>query len=497
MQQHQQKVNICLYTKRLACLHINHFFCVSQRLVYIFFSVYQTRQQAAAGGQPQPNFSNGPSAESSPHPGHPHTSPVSHTSCRPPCVLHPTTNGPCSSNPSEGLPGHLDLKNHSPVLGGGSASNGNVPYLQQNTLPHTCTGASHPSTSSTTSSPSPADDTGRSQQRNTTTQVFHLCHTFPLQLFIKISFYFEKFWLFTQFCNNIYILLSAQGLQKGPGSHLAGPNGEPPFSSSTSLQTSSFGILNQGEHCSGPCTASSSASSLSPTSPQTTPNHLSSPPHSITTSGVHTKDITPSRGKNGCSAAATLSSGPETTARQSGGASNSPSTTPAQGLTNHVQPRVMDSSSIMSQPGSPAPGMLSSDNPQLSAFLKGKDNASSNDDSEDHSNHKGSSSEKINSVHPALHSSNTKQLSEHSVMSTPTPSLSSAEPLTTNSFSCLNTLSNSQAPTLNGKEQEDSQSLLKVEPSGSAHRHSVPAAPPPWSSVSIYPSSNDVLKACR
>lgn len=279
---------------------------------------------------------------------------------------------------------------------------------------------------------------------------------------------------------------------------MAGPNGEPPFSSSSSPQTTS-GILNQGGHCSGPCTASSSASSLSPTSPQTTPNHLSSPPHFATTSKVHTKDTAPSGGKTSSTAVAALPSGPESTAGQCEGASLSPSTSPAQGLTNHIQPRVMDSSSSQSQPGSPASGMLRSDNPQLSAFLKGKANASSNDDDK---NHRGSSSEKINHVHPAVNSSNTKLLSEHSVTSSPllavaTPSPSSADRHTTNSLSCLNSPSNSnsQGPTLNGKELEDSQSPLKVEPSGLAHRRTAPQVP--CSSVSIYPSSSDVLKACR
>uniref|UniRef100_A0A3Q1AIM2 [histone H3]-trimethyl-L-lysine(27) demethylase n=1 Tax=Amphiprion ocellaris TaxID=80972 RepID=A0A3Q1AIM2_AMPOC len=388
----------------------------------------QMRQQAAAGGQPRPSLPNGPLAESSPHhAGLPRTSPLNHTAIRPPCVTQPTANGSCSSSPSAGLQGHLD-KNHTLGLGGGGASNGNVPYPQQNSLPHNCTAASHPST----------NDTWRSQQRNTTTQ----------------------------------------GLQKGPGSHSAGPNGEPPFSSSSSSPQTSFsssGILNQVGHSSGPCTASSSASSLSPTSPQTT-------------SG----------------AAATLPSGPEAAIRHSGGTPHSPGTAPAQGLTNHVQPRVTDSSTSLSQPGSPAPGVLSSDNPQLSALLKGKANTTSNDDNSNYSNHGGPSSEKINNVHPGLHGA-AKPASEHSVASSPlsataTPSPRPADPHATNSLSCLNSPSNSnsQGPvTLNGKGPEDSQSPLKVEPSGGAHKHAVPAGLAPWSSVSIYPSSSEVLKACR
>ncbi|XP_063354798.1 lysine-specific demethylase 6A [Pelmatolapia mariae] len=425
----------------------------------------QIRQQAAAGGQPRPSLPNGELAGPSPHhAGFSRTSPLNHTATRPPCVTQPTANGSCSTSPSAGLPGHPD-KNHNLGLGGGGASNGNVPYPQQNSLPHNCTAASHPSTSSTTNSPSQADETWRSQQRNTTTQ----------------------------------------GLQKGPGSHSAGPNGEPPFSSSSSPQTSftSSGILNQVGHSSGPCTASSSASSLSPTSPQTTPNHLSSPPHSATTSGVHTKDTTPSGGNTGSSAAAAaLPSGQEAAIRHSGGTSHSPSTTPAQGLTNHIQPRVTDGSASASLPGSPAPSVLSSDNP-LSALIKGKANTTRNDNNNNYSNHGGSSSEKMNNVHPGLNGA-TKPVSEHSVASSPlsataTPSPCSADPHTTNSLPCLNSPSstNSQGPTLNGKGLEDSQSPMKVEPCGGPHRHSGPAGLAPWSSVSIYPSSSEMLKACR
>uniref|UniRef100_A0A673C669 [histone H3]-trimethyl-L-lysine(27) demethylase n=1 Tax=Sphaeramia orbicularis TaxID=375764 RepID=A0A673C669_9TELE len=419
----------------------------------------QMRQQAAAGGQPRPSLPNGPLAEPSHHhAGLPRTSPLNHTAIRPPCVAQPTANGSCSSSPSSGLMGHLDSgsldKNHTLGLGGGSASNGNVPYPQQNSLPHNCTAASHPST----------NETWRSQQRNTTTQ----------------------------------------GLQKGPGSHSAGPNGEPPFSSSSSPQTSfsSSGILNQVGHSSGPCTASSSASSLSPTSPQTTPNHLSSPLHSATTSGVHTKDTAPSGGNNGSNgAAAALPSGPEAAVRHSAGTPLSPSTTPAQGLTNHVQPRVTDSSASLSRPGSPAPGALSSDNPQLSALLKGKANNTSNDGNNNCSNHGAPASEKINNVHPGLHGA---AKSDHSVASSPlsataTPSPHSTDPHAANSLSCLNSPSNSnnQGPTLNGKGLEDSHSPLKVEPSAGARSHTVPSGLAPWSSVSIYPSSSEVLKACR
>uniref|UniRef100_A0A8C9YA15 [histone H3]-trimethyl-L-lysine(27) demethylase n=1 Tax=Sander lucioperca TaxID=283035 RepID=A0A8C9YA15_SANLU len=398
----------CIWSVKLLLLH-----SVS---ITVWF-VCQMRQQAAASGQPRPSLPNGPLAESSHHhAGLSRASPLNHTAIRAPCVPRPTANGSCSSSPSAGLLGHLD-KNHTLGLGGGGASNGNVPYTQQNSLPHNCTAANHPST----------NETWRSQQRNTTTQ----------------------------------------GLQKGPGSHLAGPNGEPPCSSSSSSPQTSFsssGLLNQVGHSSGPW--------------------------------VHTKDATPSGGNTGSNgAAATFPSGPEAAVRHSAGTPLSPSTAPAQGLTNHVQPRVTD--------GSSAPGVLSSDNPQLSALLKGKASTTSNDDNNNSSNHGGPSSEKINNVHPGLHGA-AKPTSEQPVVSSPllaaaTPSPRSAHPHTANSLSCLNSPSttNSQGPTVNGKGPEDSQSPLKVEPSGGAQRHGVPAGLAPWSSVSIYPSSSEVLKACR
>uniref|UniRef100_A0A3Q4AMG7 [histone H3]-trimethyl-L-lysine(27) demethylase n=1 Tax=Mola mola TaxID=94237 RepID=A0A3Q4AMG7_MOLML len=375
------------------------------------------QRQAAAGGQLRPSLRNGPLAEPSHHhAGLSCASLLNHTAIRFPSVTQPTANGSSSSNLSTGQLGHLD-KNHALGLGGGGASNRNVPYPQQNSLPHHCTATSIPSPSSTTRSPSYSDETWRSQQRNTTTQ----------------------------------------GLQKGPGSHPAGPNGEPPFlpSSSSSPQTtfSSSGILNQVGHSSG--------------------------------------------------GAATLPSGLEATVCISSGTPLSPSTTTAQGLTNHVQLRVPDSSASLSLTGSPSPSMLSSDNPKLSALPKGKANTTSNDNNNNYSNHGGSPSEKIINVHLGLHSA-AKPMSEESVASSPllataTSCPQSTDPRITNSLSCLNSpsITNSQGLTVNGKGLEDLQSPLKAEPSVKPQRHSVPASLTPWSSFSIYPSSNEVLKACR
>ena len=129
-------------------------------------------QQAAGEGQTRPSLPNGPLAEPprplaglSRYPSLSHSAP------------QPTANGSCAASPA-GTPAHPDAtplgNNHTlgpGAGGGGGASNGNVPYLQQNSLPHNCTATSHTSTSSTTSSPSHADEAWRSQLRNTTTQV--------------------------------------------------------------------------------------------------------------------------------------------------------------------------------------------------------------------------------------------------------------------------------------------------------------------------------------
>ncbi|XP_077393796.1 lysine-specific demethylase 6A isoform X2 [Festucalex cinctus] len=401
----------------------------------------QARQQAMAGPQLQPSLPNGPQAESpNCRDGLTRSSPLNHAANRQQCVVQPTANGACSSPSSGPLDTRSPGGDHAAVSGSGS--NGNVPYAQQNSLPHNCTAVSHPSTSSA----SPAHpETWRSPHSNANTQ----------------------------------------GLHKGPGSHSAGPNGEPPFfSSSSSFPQTSFSssaILNQVGHSSGPCTASSSASSLSPTSPRSTPNHLSSPPHSTTTSGLHTKDNAPSGGNVG--ATATLPLGPYTAT--TAGMTPSPGATPAQGLTNHVQLQVTD------RPGSPAPGAPTIDNPPLSALLKGKANTTTtNDDNNNCSNHGGPFSEKINNVH----ADSANAVSEHFLASSPMSTTTAVH--SPNSLSCLNSQADSQGPTVNGKE--DSHSPQKLEtPEGTLHRQLAPAGLAPWSSVSIYPSSIEVLKACR
>uniref|UniRef100_A0A674CNR2 [histone H3]-trimethyl-L-lysine(27) demethylase n=1 Tax=Salmo trutta TaxID=8032 RepID=A0A674CNR2_SALTR len=414
---------------------------------------HQVRQQAA--GQLRPTLPNGPSLSPnslpSPHPLS-RTSPVSQTTARPPCTAQPMANTSLSSSPlgqlgnpeggtvgnnrTPGLPGAGTLPGG---LMGGGGSNGNVPYLQQNCLPHNCNATS-------TSNPSTPTSNNTSHSGNST----------------------------------------SNGLHKGPGSHSAGPNGEHPFSSSSSQAAGSGAqILNQVGHSTGPCPASSS-------SPQRAgaPNHLPSLPlHSATTTSVaQTKETMPSGSSSGL-------------ATTTGTSLSSGTTAPMQGLANHIQQGAVttDSSWSQSQPGSPPPGALSSDNPQLSALLMGK---ASNKDVTNH----------VNNIHPGVHHGGPKPLSERSVASSPLSAMSAStpspprcadhHPLTANSLtSLISSPSNSgttgtatTTPQVNGKGLEDSRSPVKVEPTGVSHSRPALA---PWSSVSIYPSSSQVLKACR
>ncbi|KAI1885084.1 hypothetical protein AGOR_G00216550 [Albula goreensis] len=383
----------------------------------------QMRQNSA--GHVRATIPNGPTASStlptnSPFAPHPHGAPQS---ARLPCPGQPMVNGPfpVSSAPcsTAGMLGNADTisvgNNHMTGMG----SNGNVPYLQQNALPHNCT---TPTSSST-------EEPWKNQHVNST-----------------------------------------QGRQKGPGSHSAGPNGERPFSStgaSQHFQAAGSGIQNQVGHSTMPSNSLLQGAAL---------NHLSSPPHTATSGGQQgitlTKESTPSGNRP--------SSGPDSS-RHSVGTPDSTAT--VEGLPNHVHQVMADAVSSPSHVDSRSPGVLSSDNPQLSALLVGKAN----------SGEAPGAGVKVNNVHPALHGSKTHEnsvaSSPCSAMSTATPSPKSMEQAATNSPS------DGPRPTVNGKALEDSQSPVKVEPPVLGHRPGLPLAP--WSSVSIYPSSVDVLKACR
>ncbi|XP_035267643.1 lysine-specific demethylase 6A-like isoform X4 [Anguilla anguilla] len=403
----------------------------------------QMRQNAA--GLVRPTIPNGPTPSSTlptnplPPAQHPHTPPQP---VRPPCTGQPMANGPfpASSAPcsTAGKPGNADTisvgNNHTTGMG----SNGNVPYLQLNALPHNCT--------TPTSSSGSAEELWKNQHANST-----------------------------------------QGLHKGPGSHSAGPNGEWPFSSTGTsaqpFQAAGTSIQNQVGHSTAPSDSLPQGAAL---------NHLSSPPpppppHTATSGGQQGITLTKeSRPSGNCAAPP----GPEGS-RHSGGTPNS--TAAVEGLPNHVHRATADALASPSRADCRSPGVLSSDNPQLSALLGGgKANSGGG----------GAASgtpAKVNNVHPALHGPKTHESSAASspvsAMSTATPSPKSTEQAGPHSPQAGP--GSGPGPTVNGTGPEDSQSPLKADPPA-VHVHKPGPLPlASWSSVSIYPSSADVLKACR
>uniref|UniRef100_A0AAR2KDP0 [histone H3]-trimethyl-L-lysine(27) demethylase n=1 Tax=Pygocentrus nattereri TaxID=42514 RepID=A0AAR2KDP0_PYGNA len=387
-----------------------------------------------AVGESRPTLSNGPVADPSlpdsnslSSPQHPHialssTPATSQPSIHSPCPLQPMANGPVAASPSPcstaGALGHTERhsvgNNHIP----GQGSNGNVPYLEQNALPHKCT--------TPTSSSSKMNDLLWKSQH------------------------------------------SSQGLKKSPGSHLAGPNGERPASSTGTSppgQAASIDVLNQ---------LGQSGTASGPSAQEAHLNHLPSPPllHSAT-----------SGGQQG-TAALTKESKPS----ENGHSTWTPDSTATAGLPNHVHQGLADAAAA--EPRSP--GVLSSDNPQLSALLMGKANSS------DNSNDSGvvAAGTKINNIHLALHMGSKTQ--ENSVASSPCSAMSTAtpSPKSTEHHATQNSVGSLNSPKLNGKGLEDSQSPMKVDSPLVCHKRS-PTSLAPWSSVSIYPSSSEVLKACR
>ncbi|KAM5181986.1 lysine-specific demethylase 6A isoform 3-T3 [Mantella aurantiaca] len=262
---------------------------------------------------------------------------------------------------------------------------------------------------------------------------------------------------------------STQGLHKGQNSHSAGPNGERPISStgpSQHLQAAGTGIQNQVGHPTMPSNSVTQGAAL---------NHLSS--HTATSGGQQgitlTKESNPSG--NG--------SVPETN-RLSEGTPNS--TAGVEGLPNHVHQVTADTVPSPSHGDSKSPGLLSSDNPQLSALLMGKAN-----------NNVGTGTcDKVNNIHPAVHikTENSVASSPSSAISTATPSPKSTEQTMTNSVNSLNS-PHSGLDAVNGEGMEDSQSPKKKDPAIISHKQSPQTIPS--MSVSIYPSSTEVLKACR
>ncbi|KAK9973895.1 hypothetical protein ABG768_024591 [Culter alburnus] len=351
--------------------------------------LHQQQMRQNSSGPIRPTLPNGPSGDSS-LPAHP----VSRgPAVRPPCIAQPLANGPLPPSPGPGSRTGTQPptvgNNHTP----GTRANGDVPYLHPNALPHNCT--------------SPGD-AWKSQHLN-----------------------------------------SAQGLQKGPGSHWAGPNGDRTLSSSGSADG---GPHNQVGH-----------SATTPSEPAV--NHLSS-----TSSPASSSSQTATSGAPHGTALTK-----ESAALQGNGST----------ATNHHSPERTPTSTS----GSPA--APSADNPQLSALLGGKESPAA--------------SSRVNHVHPGT----TLTAPGSSTASSPASALSasSASPRSVEPAASLNK-PGSAAPglpptvTVNGSGggacSEDSQSPLKVEPPELCIKAAAPHRPPHSSStVSIYPTSADVLKACR
>ncbi|XP_068772061.1 lysine-specific demethylase 6A isoform X15 [Struthio camelus] len=348
---------------------------------------------------------------------------VAQRGIRPACPGQPMANGPFAAGPVPCSTARTLGSTDTILIGNNhiteSGSNGNVPYLQRNalSLPHNRTNLT-----------SSAEEPWKNQLSNST-----------------------------------------QGLHKGQSSHLAGPNGERPLSStgpSQHLQAAGTGIQNQNGHPATPSNSVTQGAAL---------NHLSS--HTATSGGQQGITLTKESKPSGNTSAV-----PETS-RHSGETPNS--TAGVEGLPNHVHQVTADAVSSPSHGDSKSPGLLSSDNPQLSALLMGKAN-----------NNVGTGTcDKVNNIHPAVHAKteNSVASSPSSAISTATPSPKSTEQTTTNSVTSLN--SPHSGHTVNGEGLEDSQSPMKTDPPPISHKPSPQIIPS--MSVSIYPSSAEVLKACR
>uniref|UniRef100_A0A2K6GZL4 [histone H3]-trimethyl-L-lysine(27) demethylase n=1 Tax=Propithecus coquereli TaxID=379532 RepID=A0A2K6GZL4_PROCO len=350
---------------------------------------------------------------------------VSQPGVRPACPGQPLANGPfsaghvpCSTSRTLGSTDTILIGNNHIT---GSGSNGNVPYLQRNalTLPHNRTNLT-----------SSAEEPWKNQLSNST-----------------------------------------QGLHKGQSSHLAGPNGERPLSStgpSQHLQAAGSGIQNQNGHPTLPSNSVTQGAAL---------NHLSS--HTATSGGQQGITLTKESKPSGNTLTV-----PETS-RHAGETPNS--TASVEGLPNHVHQVTADAVCSPSHGDSKSPGLLSSDNPQLSALLMGKAN-----------NNVGTGTcDKVNNIHPAVHTKtdNSVASSPSSAISTATPSPKSTEQTTTNSVTSLNSPHSGLLHTMNGEGMEESQSPMKTDLLLVSHKPSPQIIPSV--SVSIYPSSAEVLKACR
>uniref|UniRef100_A0A3P9MH77 [histone H3]-trimethyl-L-lysine(27) demethylase n=1 Tax=Oryzias latipes TaxID=8090 RepID=A0A3P9MH77_ORYLA len=403
----------------------------------------QLRQNASGGGQLRPSLPNGPIINSLPSPNPSlHPTRFHLTPHRAPCPPQPLSNGPVGSGTHSDSVGEGGSNNQ---LGPAAAGpNGDVPYLQAADagssaapLPHTCT-----STQTQDTAPRPA---------------LHLN--------------------------------SSQGLPKGcvpPASeetHLQNPN------SSTSVNPN-----NQVGH-----------STNAPSPRQPPHNHLPSPPsipHSSTSGGAG-----PGATKDDNTTATLVTAAPPL---GNGSFESKPLVPPAEGAgapADSVANHILSGDADKAAEGGDKPS-LSADNPRLSALLAGgKGPEEKEGQSEGAASTPVEPHRKVNNIHPAVlpstpHAQGSSAASSPiSAMSTATPSPKSSEHNQTGGHSP--STATPTAPAVNGKGgiSEDSQSPLKADPPASTcfkatppHIHGSSSAS---SSISIYPSSTDVLKACR
>uniref|UniRef100_A0A3Q3K7G2 [histone H3]-trimethyl-L-lysine(27) demethylase n=1 Tax=Monopterus albus TaxID=43700 RepID=A0A3Q3K7G2_MONAL len=285
-----------------------------------------------------------------------------------------------------------------------------------------------------------------------------------------------------------------------PGPSATGPNGDVPY-----LQPAGSGNAALLPHtCTSAQTQDATPRQALHLNSSQLHNRLPSPPslHLSSTSGGAAPDASATKDSN--TTTAPLGNGGSEGKTPSPLVSVDGKTAQVDGLANHVHSRdggkVAESGEKQS---------LSADNPRLSALLAGgKGLEEGEGPSQGTASTTPESHKKVNNIHPAVlpstpHTQGSSAASSPiSAMSTATPSPKSSEHTQTGAHSPATTTSTAPAVNGNGKGgiSEDSQSPLKAEPPIIS---SVKATPPHGhsssssSSVSIYPSSTDVLKACR
>lgn len=298
-------------------------------------------------------------------------------------------------------------------------------------------------------------------------------------------------------------LFFLQGLQKGSVPHAMGSSNEGTLSQpQTPNSTAPVHPNNQVGH-----------STNAPSPRQQAHNHLPSPPSlpQSSTSGGAAPGASATKDSNTAAAlvtaAASLGNGGSEGKTPPPLPSADGKTAQADGLANHVHS--VDGGKVAEGGEKPS---LSADNPRLSALLAGGKGPEKGEGlSEGTASTTPESHKKINNIHPAVlpstpHAQGSSAASSPiSAMSTATPSPKSSEHTQTGAHSPATTTSTAPAVNGNGKGgiSEDSQSPLKAEPPIVT---SLKATPPRGhssssssssSSISIYPSSTDVLKACR